>query len=144
MNTMITTNTNTNNNTTTKENKEMNIQDMKKIIDDNNAGGYATAWAPRGEETWARIYIDITKIGIADVDTYKTGNVCYASWMGNRVPNIDGGIIKGTKIYVDSRKGLVIYCGSLKVTERMNYRYDYIETIKNNKLIKRIVDAVIR
>ena len=103
MTTMTSTATKVNNN----NNKGTNMVSMKAqydgIINALGAQDFATAWAPDGVDDWAVIYIDIEKLGLLEIDRYKTGNIQYAAFNGTRMSNTDGYHAKNVDVFIKSK-----------------------------------------
>ena len=144
MNTTTATNVNNNN----SNSKETNMLSMKAqyegIIDALGAQDFATAWAPQGVDDWARIYIDIEKLGLLDIGYYKTGNVCGASFNGERMPNIDGTKAKNVKVFIDGKDSSlkIISYYDAKGLSRLDYRYDFSDTIRSNDKIDELLATI--
>ena len=59
-----------------------------------------------------RLYINADRLGL-DVDYYKTGNICYATWKGEKISNTRAGeMLYSTKVFVDATNGEVVASGT--------------------------------
>lgn len=74
----------------------------EKIIDKLETRGFKR-WT-KGD--YDRLYIDATSMGL-ELSYYKTGNICYAEWKGERISNSRGYKFKTAKTYVDIKTGKV-------------------------------------
>lgn len=80
------------------------------------------AYESKGFNRWTkgnmdRLYINTTKLG-AEIDYYKSGNVCDAFWQGERVSNADGRRLLASKVFVD------VKTGELRVSTSFREPYD--------------------
>ena len=130
-------------------NKGTNMVSMKAqyegIIDALGAQDFATAWAPEGVDDWARIYIDIEKLGLLEIDRYKTGNIQYAAFNGTRMSNTDGYHAKNVRVFIeskDSSKLRVISRNDGRGLERLNDRYDFSDAIRSNDKIDELMATI--
>lgn len=54
-----------------------------------------------------RLYIDPIKIGLM-VDRYRTGNIAYAEWQGEKISNNRAKELINTKVFIDVTDGEVV------------------------------------
>ena len=114
------------------------------IIKALGAEDYATAWAPTGVDDLARIYIDITSLGLLEIGYYKTGNVSGASFNGECMSNTDGSKAKNVKVFIDSKDSSlkIISYYDANGLSRLNDRYDFSETIRSNDKIAELLSTI--
>ena len=88
-----------------------NISNGNKITDEqikSLEGAGFKRWTKGGFD---RLYINADKIGL-DVDYYKTGNICYATWKGEKISNARAGeMIYRTKVFIDVTTGEIVASG---------------------------------
>lgn len=78
------------------------MADINVNIEALEAKGFKR-WQKAGYD---RMYINATTLGL-DLDYYKSGNVCYAEWKGEKISNSWGRSLKVAKTYLDLKTGKV-------------------------------------
>lgn len=83
----------------------------------------------RGFKRWTleskgydRLYVDATAVGLY-VERYKTGNICYAEWQGEKISNGLAREMLNGKIYVD------VNTGELVTTDAMSWVVKAVQEI---------------
>jgi hypothetical protein len=82
------------------------------------------AYEAKGFNRWTkgnmdRLYINATDLG-AEIDYYKSGNVCSAKWQGESVSNADGRRLLASKVFVDVKTGELSVTTSFDLYDAMS------------------------
>ena len=84
------------------EAKEGRMEQTKKTIEELEELGFKR-WTKGNMD---RMYIDARNLGL-EVDYYKTGNVCAATFDGYRISNCEARRLLAAKTYIDLKTGKV-------------------------------------
>lgn len=72
-----------------------------KLNDDQIAKLEKDGWSRWTVKNYDRLYFNSNKNGILDIETYKTGNICYSAWNGEEISHAEAYRILNLKCYVD-------------------------------------------
>ena len=72
-------------------------------------------WSRWTKGNFDRLYLNIEKSGVVEVERYNSGNISYAALNGEKISHARASIILGTKVYYDIKKDELFMNGTQEV-----------------------------